>query len=286
MKIFVIPEDLKGMYIDLLPDEIRDRDLILIGAAAESRGNRMELCGIRAYEYYGEGIWELSYIHVIEAMRHQGVGTKMIEYATTVIRGLGGDEIMAAYIRDDESKDLFSCLLRSHFEIESESAVKSASIGEFNAAIDNFLPSKKPFSVYPLNGTDDLLWEDLSDLVLDMSRNDRGDEVYPVLADMGSYEQDASVIVTDEETDNIKGTLLFEEAGELLSVSYIWARHKTGPVTGKMIKSSFETIEKKYGPQKTLCFHTLNPAADRLAEKLLTHSAPKIGDAVVLKRTL
>lgn len=283
-RIFVVPEESRHIYADLLPDEIRDEEDLLIVAGEVQVGKRMECAGISTYTPLIKGAWELTFIHVAEEFSRQGIGRGMLDYAGNLIGSYGGDFLIAAFPETEETAAISKCLEGAHFTASRNGAfIKQSTLARFKKGIDA-LPEVGRFEAVPLSEADEGLWEDLQ-AAIDEEGETREEGVFPLLHDRRDYQPSVSMICTGD-YEKVKGTILFEDIEGILYISYFFAARESRGVISDLLKSALRASEGLYDADTVMSWHSVNPLADDMAERLLEGAGEKRASTVAYERKL
>lgn len=283
-RIFVVPEDARQIYADLLPDDIRDEEDLLIVAGEVQVGKKMECAGISTYTPLIKGAWELTFIHVAQEFSHQGIARGMLDYAGNLIGSYGGDMLIAAYPETDETAGLSKCLEGAHFTASRNGAlIKQSTLGKFRKGIDA-LPEVGRFEAVPLSEADDELWKDLQDTI-DEEGETKEEGVFPLLHDRGDYQPTVSMICTGD-YERVKGAILFEDIDGIVYISYLFAARESTGVISDLLKSALKAAEGLYDDDTVMSWHSVNPLADQIAERLLEGAGEIRAATVAYERKL
>ena len=283
-RVFLVPEDARQIYADLLPDEIRDEEDLLIVAGEVQVGKKMECAGISTYTPLIKGAWELTFIHVAEEFSHQGIARGMLDYAGNLIGSYGGDMLIAAYPETEETRAISKCLEGAHFTASRNGAlIKQSTLAKFKKGIDA-LPEVGRFEAVPLSEASDELWKDLQETI-DEEGETREEGVFPLLHDRNDYEAAVSMICTGD-YERVKGAILFEDIEGALYISYFFAARESKGVISDLLKNSLKASEGLYDGDTVMCWHSINPVADQMAERLLDGAGEKRASTVAYERKL
>ncbi len=283
-RIFVVPEDARQIYADLLPDDIRDEEDLLIVAGEVQVGKKMECAGISTYTPLIKGAWELTFIHVAQQFSRQGIARGMLDYAGNLIGSYGGDMLIAAYPETDETAGLSKCLEGAHFTASRNGAlIKQSTLGKFRKGIDA-LPEVGRFEAVPLSEADDELWKDLQDTI-DEEGETKEEGVFPLLHDKGDYQPAVSMICTGD-YERVKGAILFEDLDGIVYISYLFAARESTGVISDLLKNALKAAEGLYDDDTVMSWHSVNPLADRIAERLLEGAGEIRAATVAYERKL
>ncbi len=283
-RIFVVPEDARQIYADLLPDDIRDEEDLLIVAGEVQVGKKMECAGISTYTPLIKGAWELTFIHVAQEFSRQGIARGMLDYAGNLIGSYGGDMLIAAYPETDETAGLSKCLEGAHFTASRNGAlIKQSTLGKFRKGIDA-LPEVGRFEAVPLSEADDELWKDLQDTI-DEEGETKEEGVFPLLHDRGDYQPTVSMICTGD-YERVKGAILFEDIDGIVYISYLFAARESTGVISDLLKSALKAAEGLYDDDTVMSWHSVNPLADQIAERLLEGAGEIRAATVAYERKL
>ena len=283
-RIFVVPEDARQIYADLLPDDIRDEEDLLIVAGEVQVGKKMECAGISTYTPLIKGAWELTFIHVAQEFSHQGIARGMLDYAGNLIGSYGGDMLIAAYPETDETAGLSKCLEGAHFTASRNGAlIKQSTLGKFRKGIDA-LPEVGRFEAVPLSEADDELWKDLQDTI-DEEGETKEEGVFPLLHDRGDYQSAVSMICTGD-YERVKGAILFEDIDGIVYISYLFAVRESTGVISDLLKNALKAAEGLYDDDTVMSWHSVNPLADQIAERLLEGAGEIRAATVAYERKL
>ena len=283
-RIFVVPEDARQIYADLLPDDIRDEEDLLIVAGEVQVGKKMECAGISTYTPLIKGAWELTFIHVAQQFSRQGIARGMLDYAGNLIGSYGGDMLIAAYPETDETAGLSKCLEGAHFTASRNGAlIKQSTLGKFRKGIDA-LPEVGRFEAVPLSEADDELWKDLQDTI-DEEGETKEEGVFPLLHDRGDYQSAVSMICTGD-YERVKGAILFEDIDGIVYISYLFAARESTGVISDLLKSALKASEGLYSGDTVMSWHSVNPLADQIAERLLEGAGEIRAATVAYERKL
>ena len=283
-RIFVVPEDARQIYADLLPDDIRDEEDLLIVAGEVQVGKKMECAGISTYTPLIKGAWELTFIHVTQEFSRQGIARGMLDYAGNLIGSYGGDMLIAAYPETDETAGLSKCLEGAHFTASRNGAlIKQSTLGKFRKGIDA-LPEVGRFEAVPLSEADDELWKDLQDTI-DEEGETKEEGVFPLLHDRGDYQSAVSMICTGD-YERVKGAILFEDLDGIVYISYLFAARESAGVISDLLKSALKAAEGLYDDDTVMSWHSVNPLADEIAERLLEGAGEIRAATVAYERKL
>lgn len=283
-RIFVVPEDARQIYADLLPDDIRDEEDLLIVAGEVQVGKKMECAGISTYTPLIKGAWELTFIHVAQQFSRQGIARGMLDYAGNLIGSYGGDMLIAAYPETDETAGLSKCLEGAHFTASRNGAlIKQSTLGKFRKGIDA-LPEVGRFEAVPLSEADDELWKDLQDTI-DEEGETKEEGVFPLLHDRGDYQPTVSMICTGD-YERVKGAILFEDIDGIVYISYLFAARESTGVISDLLKSALKAAEGLYDDDTVMSWHSVNPLADQIAERLLEGAGEIRAATVAYERKL
>ena len=283
-RIFVVPEESRQIYGDLLPDDIRDEEDLLIVAGEVQVGKKMECAGISTYTPLIKGAWELTFIHVAQEFARQGIARGMLDYAGNLIGSYGGDMLIAAFPETDETAGLSKCLEGAHFTASRNGAlIKQSTLGKFKKGIEA-LPESGRFEAIPLSEADDELWKELQETI-DEEGETREEGVFPLLHDKGDYQPAISVICTGD-YEQVKGAILFEDIEGTLYISYLFATRESTGVISDLLKSALKASEGLYSGDTVMSWHSVNPVADRMAEKLLGEEGETRAATVAFERKL
>ena len=283
-RIFVVPEDARQIYADLLPDDIRDEEDLLIVAGEVQVGKKMECAGISTYTPLIKGAWELTFIHVAQEFSRQGIARGMLDYAGNLIGSYGGDMLIAAYPETDETAGLSKCLEGAHFTASRNGAlIKQSTLGKFRKGIDA-LPEVGRFEAVPLSEADDELWKDLQDTI-DEEGETKEEGVFPLLHDRGDYQPTVSMICTGD-YERVKGAILFEDIDGIVYISYLFAARESTGVISDLLKNALKAAEGLYDDDTVMSWHSVNPLADQIAERLLEGAGEIRAATVAYERKL
>ncbi|MCR5211002.1 MAG: hypothetical protein K6C41_00435 [Lachnospiraceae bacterium] len=283
-RLFVVPEDARQIYADLLPDDIRDEEDLLIVAGEVQVGKKMECAGISTYTPLIKGAWELTFIHVAQEFSRQGIARGMLDYAGNLIGSYGGDMLIAAYPETDETAGLSKCLEGAHFTASRNGAlIKQSTLGKFRKGIDA-LPEVGRFEAVPLSEADDELWKDLQDTI-DEEGETKEEGVFPLLHDRGDYQPTVSMICTGD-YERVKGAILFEDIDGIVYISYLFAARESTGVISDLLKSALKAAEELYDDDIVMSWHSVNPLADQIAERLLEGAGEIRAATVAYERKL
>ena len=283
-RIFVVPEDARQIYADLLPDDIRDEEDLLIVAGEVQVGKKMECAGISTYTPLIKGAWELTFIHVAQQFSRQGIARGMLDYAGNLIGSYGGDMLIAAYPETDETAGLSKCLEGAHFTASRNGAlIKQSTLGKFRKGIDA-LPEVGRFEAVPLSEADDELWKDLQDTI-DEEGETKEEGVFPLLHDRGDYQPAVSMICTGD-YERVKGAILFEDIDGIVYISYLFAVRESTGVISDLLKNALKAAEGLYDDDTVMSWHSVNPLADQIAERLLEGAGEIRAATVAYERKL
>ena len=283
-RIFVVPEDARQIYADLLPDDIRDEEDLLIVAGEVQVGKKMECAGISTYTPLIKGAWELTFIHVAQQFSRQGIARGMLDYAGNLIGSYGGDMLIAAYPETDETAGLSKCLEGAHFTASRNGAlIKQSTLGKFRKGIDA-LPEVGRFEAVPLSEADDELWKDLQDTI-DEEGETKEEGVFPLLHDRGDYQPTVSMICTGD-YERVKGAILFEDIDGIVYISYLFAARESTGVISDLLKNALKAAEGLYDDDTVMSWHSVNPLADQIAERLLEGAGEIRAATVAYERKL
>lgn len=283
-RIFVVPEDARQIYADLLPDDIRDEEDLLIVAGEVQVGKKMECAGISTYTPLIKGAWELTFIHVAQEFSRQGIARGMLDYAGNLIGSYGGDMLIAAYPETEETEGLSRCLEGAHFKASRNGAlIKQSTLGKFRKGIDA-LPEVGRFEAVPLSEADDELWKDLQDTI-DEEGETKEEGVFPLLHDRGDYQPTVSMICTGD-YERVKGAILFEDIDGIVYISYLFAARESTGVISDLLKSALKAAEGLYDDDTVMSWHSVNPLADQIAERLLEGAGEIRAATVAYERKL
>ncbi len=284
LNIFAVKNENRTIYEELLPEDLRGQEDLLIAAGEVDADGRFSVKGIGAFLYVESGAWELAYIHVASDDRGHGLGGQIIEYGAFLIGTFGGYELLATYIEDKDTEDLKRCLLDQHFSLESSSPVNMASIDEFAHGILKLFDGAKPTGATPLSRVTDTQWEMLLDKIDEQRENDDGG-VYPELMSKEEYHQDLSMFSIGE-NGSVKGVLLVEEINGELAIDYLMAKKRAGFVIGELLYGAVEAAVKEYAGSTIVRYHAFNPIAEELVNKILNKKPGDAGMAVTYMRNL
>ena len=283
-RIFVVPEDARQIYADLLPDDIRDEEDLLIVAGEVQVGKKMECAGISTYTPLIKGAWELTFIHVAQQFSRPGIARGMLDYAGNLIGSYGGDMLIAAYPETDETAGLSKCLEGAHFTASRNGAlIKQSTLGKFRKGIDA-LPEVGRFEAVPLSEADDELWKDLQDTI-DEEGETKEEGVFPLLHDRGDYQSAVSMICTGD-YERVKGAILFEDIDGIVYISYLFAARESTGVISDLLKNALKAAEGLYDDDTVMSWHSVNPLADQIAERLLEGAGEIRAATVAYERKL
>ena len=283
-RIFVVPEESRQIYADLLPDEIRDEEDLLIVAGEVQVAKRMECAGISTYTPLIKGAWELTFIHVAEEFSHQGIGRGMLDYAGNLIGSYGGDMLIAAYPETEKTEAISKCLEGAHFTASRNGAlIKQSTLSKFKKGMDA-LPVVGRFDAIPISEASDELWKDLQ-TAIDEEGETREEGVFPLLHDKGDYQPAVSMICTGD-YEKVKGAILFEDIEDTLYISYFFAVRESTGVISDLLKSAVKASEGLYDGDTVMSWHSVNPLADDMAERLLEGAGEKRASTVAYERKL
>ena len=287
MKIFYVPEEARGSYEDLLPEDILQEEPVLVAAGEKNGDQGVDVSGIAAFSYMGEGAWELSFIHVISDLRGSGLAGSMIGVGANILRSVGCDTIFCSYRLDEDSKALDRCLEKAHFKSDEVGAVECGTLADFAAGIKKYDAGKKEFEITPISKLSDEDWDRVVATVLGENERMPEEEFYLDIGDRDSYEQDVSLVIKGSE-GNIKGVILFSktEEDDVISLNYIWAKRSAGVIFAGLIKAALSALQAEYPADTKVSFHAKNPMAGQLADKLLGKKKSKQDDVVLMVRRL
>ncbi len=287
MNIFYVPEEARKIYEELLPEDLLQDEPVLV-AAGEMDGDRgVDVSGIAAFSYIGEGAWELSFIHVISDMRDKGLGKTMIGVGANILRSVGCDTIFCSYRLDEDSEALDKCLRKAYFKPDEVGAVECGTIKDFAAGVEKYDAGNKEYNVSPLSSLSVEEWDRVVSTVLGENERMPEEDVYLDISGKDSYEQDISLVIKGVE-GKVKGVILFSETEEekVISLNYIWAKRSAGVIFAGLMNSALNSLQAKYTADTKVIFHAKNPVAGRLAEKLLGEKKRKQDDVVLMVRHL
>ena len=140
------------------------------------------------------------------------------------------------------------------------------------------------FDAIPLSEASDELWKDLQ-TAIDEEGETREEGVFPLLHDKGDYQPAVSMICTGD-YEKVKGAILFEDIEDTLYISYFFAVRESTGVISDLLKSAVKASEGLYDGDTVMSWHSVNPLADDMAERLLEGAGEKRASTVAYERKL
>ena len=299
VKVHIVPRNQKEKYMSLIPPELLQRDLTLIGAYDDVSG---EIVGALAAHAY-EGEMEVAYIVVTKSHLRQGIGSAMLNMLVTMSQALLADRITASYVKKledkkqiektvDYSRPLDVFFEKNGFSMRDSSQVYAVKIVKLGRNLPDVGKLPTPAKIVPLREITDTKWNLLRERLhaegeahaLQNEVQSDGEDFEPIFLDPGDmkrYDRNVSCLYYNGKGE-VAGCLLMSKRLDGVYMDYFCLLDKD-MVSKKAMVAMFD-----YAYQETVNVHdvavifyvnTANKASDNIFSKLAGASKKQYGTA-------
>ncbi|MCR4797740.1 MAG: GNAT family N-acetyltransferase [Lachnospiraceae bacterium] len=272
MKIIVIPKMSHRQYATVLPEEMHNREGLLLGAF---EGNSLE--GILFAFPKEKDVWQVGHLFVVSDSAGKGLGASLLEACKRETASLGAVRLTAEYYAagtDPNAEALHRCLAHAGFLLSGERIAMQSSLGEFKKGLP--VRREDPEGTKPLSVMEDDTWKGLGDLFAVGRVQKKKSDVRATLYPKTEYHPTLSRFIVDEK-DGIQGIILIRPYVDSLSVDYLWCAGGAGLMMMKLIRAAIGEAGSLYPPDTEITLHAENPTVAAIAEKLAKGHVRTIG---------
>ena len=272
MKIIVIPKMSHRQYATVLPEEMHNREGLLLGAF---EGNSLE--GILFAFPKEKDVWQVGHLFVVSDSAGKGLGASLLEACKRETASLGAVRLTAEYYATESEPNaeaLHRCFVHAGFFLSGERIAMKSTLRDFK----NGLPGRRDASggTKPLLEMEKTVWDGLGDRFAIGRLQKKKSDVRSALYSKEEYHPTLSRFIVDEK-DCIQGIILIRPYADSLSVDYLWCAGGAGLMMMKLIRAAIGEAGSLYPPETEITLHAENPTVAAIAEKLAKGHVHTIG---------
>ncbi len=294
MDVFLVPDEQREGFEELLPIDLILLEPILIGAVEGKKVCGMMAVSVTKYE------WHIEYIFVGEEFRHRGIATEMVQFAIMQATSVGGRNFSVEFLHHDDSEaedGLVKFFDTFGFTDASEGGIYTIKLSDVNIKViggqkpDSYLiplprVSEKQWSslINAIQGMADEQEEELSDdseIEVDDEENEENfcSNIYIELLAEDMYMLDESFIYLDY-NGKAQGCILMKEVEEDTQVDYLFSK---GGVSGynilcKLIAAAFSRCYIRFGAEKKIYVNVQSDKMIRFVNLITNNKAKKYAE--------
>ncbi|MBO6215820.1 MAG: GNAT family N-acetyltransferase, partial [Lachnospiraceae bacterium] len=220
------------------------------------------LSGIASVSMGLGNTYRLEYLYVAPEYRNQKIGSAVIGYICTLLKGMGGELVSASFFQDEDSEYIKTCLLNKHFVAKEEQVLWGAPVREVRNRMEEMnRRHMKVKGILPLEQVNKKQWDRC---LKDYFESISAETTLTEILSQDEYDKKRSRVCLDID-GRCRGFILLSSVGEDITIDYLWSNDDNGIATMGLIMTALETIET----EGRVLFEPKNAAARKLAKKIL-----------------
>ena len=270
MKVFVINDDMKKAYTDMLPVFVREGADMFLGIQDET-----DPVGIAAIRAEGD-TFVLEFIYILDEYRHRGAGTLLLDSVKNMLCMIGANRLETTYTLNDSTAVLHDFLEEMGLgEIEEE-----------NKPVMRFTLKDIPerFAGKNTEQVRSLKEGSESDWACYMSEfaqfQEESNENVPDIGRRDLYDPDISFVYMDE-AHKIQGSIMFSRMDDELTIEHFACLEKRNTkIVRSMIYAAVSMAKSTLSKEAAISFCAFDPGTLALADTISNGKMEQVGKSV------